>query len=71
MFWAADGQDGNGLHLEKMRLIFSSLSPRLGKLAKILIMVCFLSENSLDIFLLVFYKYFVYDKGTSNLIRQF
>ena len=22
MSWAADGQDGNGLHLEKKRLIF-------------------------------------------------
>ena len=27
-------------------------------------MVCFLFENQLDIFLLVFYEYFVYDKGT-------
>ena len=26
MSWVADGQDGNGLHFEKMRLIFSSLS---------------------------------------------
>ena len=26
MSWAADGQDGNRLHLEKMRLIVSSLS---------------------------------------------
>ena len=26
MSWAADGQDGNGLHREKMRLIFLSLS---------------------------------------------
>ena len=26
MSWAADGQDGNGLHSEKMRLIVSSLS---------------------------------------------
>ena len=27
-------------------------------------MAYFLFENSLDVFLLVFYKYFVYDKGT-------
>ena len=26
MPWAADGQDGNGLHLEKNRLIFAILS---------------------------------------------
>ena len=26
MSWAADGKDGDGLHLEKMRLNFSSLS---------------------------------------------
>ena len=26
MSWTADGQDGNGLHLEKMRVIFSSSS---------------------------------------------
>ena len=25
MSWAADGQDGSGLHLEKVKLIFSSL----------------------------------------------
>ena len=36
----------------------------LGKLAKTLMMVYFLVENLLDIFLLVFYKYSVYDKGT-------
>ena len=44
MSWAADGQDGNGLHLEKMRLIFLSLSLYIGKLAKTLITVYFLFE---------------------------
>ena len=62
MSWAADGQDGNGLHLKKMRLIFSSFNFCLSKLVKTLIMVYFFFENPLDIFLLVFYEYFVYDK---------
>ena len=66
MSWAADGQDENGLHLEKMRLVFSSLLFCLGKLVKPLIMVYSLFENSLDIFLLVFYKYFVNNKGTPS-----
>ena len=30
--WAADGQDGNGLQLEKLRLNFSSVSTRLQKI---------------------------------------
>ena len=35
-------------------------------------MVYFFFENPLDIFLLVFYKYFVYNKGTySYNLRQF
>ena len=65
MSWPTDGQDGNRLHLEKMRLIVLSLSLFfLKKLAKTLIMVYFLFENLFDICLLVFYKYFVYDKGS-------
>ena len=36
----------------------------LGKLAKTLIIVYSVFENLLDIFLLVFYKHFVYEKGT-------
>ena len=62
MSWAADGQDGNGLHLEKMRLIFQVY--RFGKNTKTQILVYFLLENLLDIFLFVLYKHFVYDKGT-------
>ena len=56
MYWTADGQDHeNGLNLKKkIGLIFSSLSLlSVGELAKTLIMVYFLLENSLDIFLLV------------------
>ena len=34
-------------------------------------MVYFLFKNSFDIFLLVFYKYFVYDKGTLFYFSQF
>ena len=41
MSWAADDQDGNGLHLGKMRLIFSSLSLLSWKLAKTLIIYFF------------------------------
>ena len=63
MSWAADGQDGNGLHLEKMRLNFKFNSFCLGKCAKTQIMVFFLFEKSLDLFLFVFCKHFVYDKG--------
>ena len=55
MSWAADGQDENRLHLEKMRLIFSSYRFCLEKFLKTLIMVYFLFENLLIIFLLVFY----------------
>ena len=29
MSWAADGQSGNDLHFDKIRLLFSSLSPSL------------------------------------------
>ena len=56
MSWAADGLDGKGLHLEKIRLVFFKFIVNfyLGNLAKTLIMVDFLLENSLDIFLLVF-----------------
>ena len=35
----------------------------IGNLTKTLIMFSFLFPSSLDIFLLVLYKYFVYDKG--------
>ena len=59
MSWAADGQDGNGL-----QLIFSSLSPCVLKTRQSSDYGCFsLLLNSLDLLLLVFYKYFVYDKG--------
>ena len=51
MSWAADGQEGNGLHFEKLGLISPS------KNSKTLIMVYFLFDNSLDIFFLVFYTY--------------
>ena len=54
MSWAADGQDGNGLHLEKIGRTFPSL----------LLLVYFLFENSLDIFFLVFYEHYVQDKDT-------
>ena len=60
MSWAADGQDGNGLHLEKMRLSYRFC---LKKFAKTLIMAHFLFKTSLDVFLLVFYKYFVYNNS--------
>ena len=50
--------------LKKWGYLFQVYSFCLGKLAKILIMVYFLSVNSLDIFLLVFHKHFVYGKRT-------
>ena len=63
--WAADGQDGNGLQLEKKWAnFFKFVVWCLGKLAKTQIMVDFPLKYSFDIFLLVFYTYFVYDKGT-------
>ena len=59
MSWSADGQDGNRLK----RPIFSSLSlcvlENYG--TKSQIMVDSLFEISLDIFLLVFHKHFMYD----------
>ena len=48
---------GNGFIVQVYRLC-------LGKLTETLIMVYFLFENSLDIFLLVFYKHSMYGKGT-------
>ena len=61
MSWAADGQDGNGLHLEKnVANSFQVYCFRLGKLTKTRIMVYFLFKISLHIFLSVFYKYFVH-----------
>ena len=63
MSWVTDGQDGNGLQLEKIRpFFFKFIALRLGKLAKTQIMVDFLFENSRDIFLQVSYKRFVSDK---------
>ena len=59
MSWAADGQDGNGLHLEKNGANVFKLSFLSWKTCKTLIMVYFLFEHSLDIFVLVFYKHFV------------
>ena len=62
--WAADGQYGNELQLEKnWAKCFQVYLFCLGKLAKVLIIVYFCFENSLHIFLLVFYRYFGYDKG--------
>ena len=43
-------------NLKKIRLMFSSLSSCLGELKKPLIMIYSFFANSLDIFLLVFYK---------------
>ena len=59
--WAADGQDGNKLQLEISwaNFFFFKFGLCLRNLTKPLIM-----ENSLDIFLLVFYKHFVHDNGT-------
>ena len=70
MSWVADGQDGNRLYLEKMKLIFQVYSFCLGKLAKTLIMVYFFLENPLDIFLLVFYKISCMSKVLSYNLRQ-
>ena len=61
MSWAADGPDGNRLKLEKIEFIALCLE----NLAKNLLVVYSIFECSLNIFLLVFYKQFVYDKGTS------
>ena len=52
----ADGQDGNGLHLEKIGQLFQVYRR---------IMVYFLFENSPSIFLQVLYKHFVYGKVLS------
>ena len=53
MSWVADGQDGNGMHLEKKNgLFFQVYRFYLGKLTKTLIVVYFLLEKSLDIFIL-------------------
>ena len=52
MSWVAEGHDGNGLHLEKMGYRFQVYRFYLGKLTKNLIMVFFLLEKSLDIFIL-------------------
>ena len=58
--------------LKKMPLIFEVYSFYFGKLAKTLIMVYFLFENSLDIFLLVFYQYCsCTTKLLSSNLRQF
>ena len=57
MSWAADGQDRNGLQLEK-----NDNASLLGKLGLRLI----LSSKLLlifSIFLLVFHKHFMYDRG--------
>ena len=67
MAWAAVGEDRNELHLRKMRLIFSSLS----LLSKIQIMVDALFENSLDVFLFVFFKYLCTTRVLSSNLRQF
>ena len=61
MSWAVSDQDEHGFQL----LFFQVYRFCLGTLAKTLVMVYnFLFKNSLHIFLLVFFKYFVYDKGT-------
>ena len=51
-------------HLKKWANFFKFIMLCLGKLAKTKIMVDSLFENLPDIFLLVYYKYFVYDKCT-------
>ena len=60
MSWFADGQDGNGLLVNFCKFI--AFCP--GKLAKTEIMVQSIFENSLHIFLLVYFKHILYDKGT-------
>ena len=65
MSWAVDGQDGNGLHLEKKKANFFQVYRFcLKKLGKTVIMVDSLSKNSLNVFLLMFYKHFMYDIGS-------
>ena len=65
MSWAADGQDRNGLHLEKNEAnFFSVFCFCLEKLAATLIVLYFVFANSLDNSLCVFFKYFVYNKVT-------
>ena len=64
MSWATDGQDGSGLHLEKMRLNFFKFIASILKNSLKLRLWLVPFENSLDTFLLVFYKHFMYDKGT-------
>ena len=59
MCWTAGSQDGNEFQLEKIGPVFSSLS----QLPKTQIMDYFHFENSFDVFLSVFFKHFVYNKG--------
>ena len=49
---------------------FNLIASCFGKLAKTLIMVYCLLENSPYIFLLVFYKHFVFDNGLCNLLSE-
>ena len=51
-------------NFKKLDHCFKFIALFLAKLVKTQIMVYFLLENSLDIFLLVSNKHFVYDKGT-------
>ena len=44
MSWAADGQDGNGLHLKKMRLIFMFIASVLANSLKLRLWFTFSSK---------------------------
>ena len=59
MYWAADGQDGNGLQA----IFFDFIASCLRKLAKTLIIVYFLLTSKHDVFLIVLNKHFAYDKS--------
>ena len=62
---AADDQDENGLHLEKIGVsLFFKFTACVLENSLNLIMVYSPFENLLDIFLLLFYKHFMHDKGT-------
>ena len=57
----ADGQDGNGLQLEKLRLNYSSCFRVSLKKSVLMAVVCFLSVNYGYIFLLLFKDNVVHD----------
>ena len=65
---AADGQDGNGLQLEKLRLNFSSYFRASSKKSILMAVVCFLYANYGYIFLLLFKDNVVHDLSCLPLI---